>query len=139
MSATHKLIDLALLTQYNTNGVIPIKNGLVATTERVDNIEGYLLDEVEYTLAAENWEETEEGSGIYMYSLEETYPASTYDVDVYLDDDSAQAVQRDCFVDAVLYGSATSNVIYCGNEAKVPSIDLPVILKVVTKTNAESS
>lgn len=132
----HKLVDLALLTQYTNNGVIPLKNHLIDVTERVETIEDYIFEEHTYTLLAENWEENDE-TGEFTYSLEEEYPSANYNVDIYLDDNLAQPIQRDSFVDAILYGG-TDNIIHVGNEAKVPSIDIPIILKVVAK-NAESS
>ena len=75
------------------------------------------------TLSAPAW-----SNGVY--SFESTYPASIYDLEVALNS-TATTAQAEAFNGAQIVGSATSNIIkaYGG----VPTIDIPIILKVVKK------
>ena len=75
------------------------------------------------TLSASVW-----SNGVY--SFESTYPTSTYDLEVALNS-TATTAQAEAFNGAQIVGSATSNIIkaYGG----VPTVDIPIILKVVTK------
>lgn len=75
------------------------------------------------TLSASAW-----SNGVY--SFESTYPASIYDLEVALNS-TATIAQAEAFNGAQIVGSATSNVVKAYGE--VPTIDIPVIIKVVTK------
>ena len=75
------------------------------------------------TLSASVW-----SNGVY--SFESTYPASIYDLEVALNS-TATSEQAEAFNGAQIVGSATSNIIKAYGE--VPTIDIPIILKVVTK------
>ena len=75
------------------------------------------------TLSASVW-----SNGVY--SFESTYPASIYDLEVALNS-TATIAQAEAFNGAQIVGSATSNVVKAYGE--VPTIDIPVIIKVVTK------
>lgn len=78
---------------------------------------------IEATLSASGW------SG-NTYSLESDYPVTTYDIEIALNS-TATEVQVEAFNSAQIVGSATSNIVTAfGN---VPAVDIPIIIKVVTK------
>ena len=76
------------------------------------------------TLLASNWNSTG------TYSFETDYPISTYDIEIALDS-TATSEQAEAFNGAQMVGSATSNTIKAYGD--VPTVDIPVIIKVVTK------
>ena len=77
------------------------------------------------TLRASNWD-----SSAKTYSFETDYPSASYDIEVALDS-IATSEQVEAFNGAQIVGSATSNIVKAYGD--VPTIDIPVILKVVTK------
>ena len=77
------------------------------------------------SLLASNWD-----SSAKTYSLESEYPNANYDIEVALDSTSTSA-QVEAFNGAQIVGSATSNIIKA--YGAIPTIDIPVIIKVVTK------
>ena len=77
------------------------------------------------TLLASSWD-----SSAKTYSFESTYPNASYDIEVALDS-TATSEQAEAFNGAQIVGSATSNIIKAYGD--VPTVDIPVILKVVTK------
>ena len=77
------------------------------------------------TLLASSWD-----SSAKTYSFESTYPNASYDIEVALDS-TATAEQAEAFNGAQIVGSATSNIIKAYGD--VPAVDIPIILKVVTK------
>ena len=77
------------------------------------------------TLLASSWESTAK-----TYSFESTYPNASYDIEVALDS-TATSEQAEAFNGAQIVGSATSNIIKAYGD--VPTVDIPIILKVVTK------
>ena len=77
------------------------------------------------TLLASSWD-----SSAKTYSFESTYPNASYDIEVALDS-TATAEQAEAFNGAQIVGSATSNIIKAYGD--VPTVDIPVIIKVVTK------
>lgn len=77
------------------------------------------------TLLASSWDSTAK-----TYSFESTYPNASYDIEVALDS-IATAKQAEAFNGAQIIGSATSNIIKAYGE--VPTVDIPIILKVVNK------
>ena len=64
------------------------------------------------------------------YSFESTYPVATYDIEIALND-TATAEQAEAFNLAQIVGSATSNIVTAFGD--VPTIDIPIIVKAVTK------
>ena len=78
---------------------------------------------VEKTLLASGWSEN-------TYSFENEYPASQYSLEISLND-TADLEQFDAFNYALLVGSATTNTVKAYGD--VPSIDIPIIVKVVEK------
>ena len=76
-------------------------------------------------LLASNWD-----SSAKTYSFETDYPNASYDIEVALDS-TATAEQAEVFNGAQIVGSATSNVVKAYGD--MPTVDIPVILKVVTK------
>ena len=64
------------------------------------------------------------------YSFESTYPNASYDIEIALDS-TATAEQAEAFNGAQIAGSVTSNVVKA--YGIVPTVDIPVILKVVNK------
>ena len=64
------------------------------------------------------------------YSFETDYPKATYDLEIALDS-TATTSQAEAFNGAQIAGSATSNIIKA--YGIVPTVDIPVILKVVNK------
>ena len=77
------------------------------------------------TMLASNWD-----SSSKTYSLESEYPNANYDIEVALDS-TATSEQAEAFNGAQIVGSATSNIIKAYGD--VPTVDIPIILKVVTK------
>ena len=77
------------------------------------------------TLLTSNWD-----SSAKTYSFETDYPSASYDIEVALDS-TATAEQVEAFNGAQIVGSATSNIIKAYGD--VPTVDIPIILKVVTK------
>ena len=77
------------------------------------------------TLLASNWD-----SSAKTYSFETNYPSASYDIEVALDS-TATSEQAEAFNGAQIVGSATSNIIKAYGD--VPTVDIPIILKVVTK------
>ena len=77
------------------------------------------------TLLASSWDSTEK-----TYSFETDYPNASYDIEVALDS-TATSEQVEAFNGAQIVGSATSNVVKAYGD--VLTVDIPVILKVVTK------
>lgn len=73
-------------------------------------------------LLASGWSDT--------YSFETDYPEATYDLEIALDS-TATTAQAEAFNGAQIVGSATSNIIKA--YGIVPTVDIPIILKVVTK------
>lgn len=76
-------------------------------------------------LLASSWDSTSN-----TYSFETDYPKATYDLEIALDS-TATTAQAEAFNGAQIVGSATSNIIKAYGD--VPTVDIPVILKVVTK------
>lgn len=77
------------------------------------------------TLTASNWDSTSK-----TYSFESTYPNASYDIEIALDSTSTDE-QAEAFNGAQIVGSSTSNVVKA--YGIVPTVDIPVILKVVNK------
>ena len=77
------------------------------------------------TMLVSNWDSTEK-----TYSFEADYPVATYDIEISLDS-TATSEQAEAFNGAQIVGSATSNIIKAYGD--VPTVDIPIILKVVTK------
>ncbi len=75
------------------------------------------------TLSASKW-----SSG--QYSFESAYPVSTYDIEVAVNS-TATSAQLTAYKNAMLTGSATSNVLTA--KGVVPTVDIPIILKAVKK------
>lgn len=64
------------------------------------------------------------------YSFENTYPVSTYDIEIALDS-TATSGQVEAFNGALIVGSATSNIVKA--YGIVPTVDIPIVIKVVKK------
>ena len=75
------------------------------------------------TLLASGWSDG-------TYSFETDYPKATYDLEIALDS-TATTAQAEAFNGAQIAGSATSNAIKA--YGIVPTLDIPVVLKVVKK------
>lgn len=77
------------------------------------------------TLMAASW-----GQNTKTYSFESQYPSSTYDVEIE-PGQTATEEQLSAWTRAKLVGSASSNVLTAVGE--VPTVDIPIIIKVVVK------
>ena len=75
------------------------------------------------TLLASGWSDG-------TYSFETDYPEATYNLEIALDSPATTA-QAEAFNGAQIVGSATSNTIKA--YGIVPTVDIPIVLKVVTK------
>ena len=75
------------------------------------------------TLLASGWNDG-------TYSFETDYPVTTYDLEIALDS-TATSEQAEAFNGAQIVGSATSNIIKA--YGIVPTVNIPVVLKVVRK------
>ncbi len=76
------------------------------------------------TLLASDWYST------CLYSFEIDYPSSNYDIEIALDS-TATSEQAEAFNGAQIVGSATSNIMKA--YGIVPTVDIPIVLKVVRK------
>lgn len=76
---------------------------------------------VKAKLAAASWNSN-------IYSFEETYPASSYNIALSYDGDNYSAESKEAFDDAGLVGSITANQFTATGD--VPTVDIPVILEV---------
>jgi len=76
------------------------------------------------TLQAGNWSDG-------VYSLGSTYPSSLYNLEIELNGDAAGEEEINAWSDAQILGSYTANRLIA--KGTVPAIDLPVIIKVVSK------
>lgn len=76
-----------------------------------------------YTLKSGNWANSQ-------YSFESTYPSASYDVEVGINGDSATDAQYKAWA-ALKPMDSASNILKI--KGKTPTIDIPVILKVVKK------
>lgn len=77
-------------------------------------------------MSAANWDVDAK-----TYSFEATYPATTHNLELELNGDVATEVQFEAFNAAMMVASANTNVVKAFGE--VPTIDIPVILKVQVK------
>ena len=77
-----------------------------------------------FTLLASSWGTTG------TYSFETDYPNASYDIEIALNS-TATIAQAEAFNGAQIVGSATSNVVKA--YGIVPTVDIPIVLKVVMK------
>ena len=89
----------------------------------LSNVMAYKPTITTATLLASGWNDG-------TYSFETDYPSASYDIEVSLDS-TATSEQAEAFNGAQIVGSATSNIIKAYGD--VPIVDIPVIIKVVTK------
>ena len=114
------------LIDYNGNIIYPQTKASAVYDDNGDllsNVIAYKPTITTATLLASGWNDG-------VYSFETAYPVATYDIEISLDS-TATAEQAEAFNGAQIVGSATSNIIKAYGE--VPTIDIPIILKVVTK------
>jgi hypothetical protein len=78
---------------------------------------------VTYTLSSGKWASNQ-------YSLEADYPSKSYDVEVGIDGDKATDAQYKAWA-ALNPMDSASNILKI--KGKTPTIDIPVLLKVVSK------
>ena len=76
-----------------------------------------------YTMLSSGWQGKK-------YSFEATYPVASYDIAIEIAD-SANQQQSEAFQNASMAGSATTNIVTALGQ--VPTIDIPIIVKVVRK------
>ena len=106
----------------NTLGGIKVGAGLSITAEGVLSAAPTV---VTASLLASAW-----NAATKTYSFETTYPNASYDIEVALNS-TATTAQAEAFNGAQIVGSAASNTIKAYGD--VPTVDIPIILKVVTK------
>lgn len=93
-------------------------------TGNVDKAKVY-MDSVTATLFASEWLLSK------TYRLEEEYPVSIFDIDIAINGDICTAKQKEAFDNAQMVGLSSENSIRCLGD--VPTIDIPIIIKVVKK------
>ena len=114
------------LIDYNGNIIYPQTKASAVYDNNGDllsNVMAYKPTITTVTLLASGWNDG-------AYSFETNYPNASYDIEVSLDS-TATAEQAESFNGAQIVGSATSNTIKAYGD--VPTVDIPVIIKVVTK------
>ena len=114
------------LIDYNGNIIYPQTKASAVYDNNGDllsNVMAYKPTITTVTLLASGWNDG-------AYSFETNYPNASYDIEVSLDS-TATAEQAEAFNGAQIVGSATSNTIKAYGD--VPTVDIPVIIKVVTK------
>jgi hypothetical protein len=126
----HGNASVTVDTELSTESSNPISNSVVATKfGEVDDSISSLNTElvgvkgtyVSITLSANNWNDK-------TYSFETDYPSDTYNIEV-CPDNTCTDEQYEAWCNAKMLGSATSNVITTLGD--VPTVDIPVIVKVV--------
>lgn len=105
------------------DGNILLQNEVDALTEDVTELQGQITYQA-YSMDESDWT----GS---VYSFEADYPSTDYDIEIALDGDSATSTEITAWGSAQILGSATTNTVTAFGT--VPSVALPVILKVVAK------
>lgn len=111
--------------------VTTTKSGLMTSSDKVklNNIESganrYEPATYAETLLASNWDSKNK-----TYSFENIYPSDTYDIDLSLSGTCTDEEEL-AFLGARIRGSATSNIAKA--KGNIPTIDIPVILKVVER------
>lgn len=100
-------------------------NGTAVITTESGDLTDFALKPIitTATLLASGWNDE-------AYSFETDYPKATYDLEIALDS-TATSEQAEAFNGAQIVGSATSNIIKA--YGTIPTIDIPIILKVVIK------
>lgn len=66
-----------------------------------------------------------------VYSFENSYPRSTYNIEIYLDGDNITSGQKSAFGAAEIVGSLSGNTVKALGE--VPTVNIPIIVKAVRK------
>lgn len=116
------------LIDYNGNIIYPQTKASAVYDDNGDllsNVMAHKPTITTATLLASSWD-----SSTKTYSFETEYPNASYDIEVALDS-TATAEQAEAFNGAQIVGSATSNTIKAYGD--VPTVDIPIILKVVRK------
>lgn len=130
---TYSLVNSAGL-DYVSNGGRWVSGAYMTVMLDVTNSKAYVVTEhidsnitsiTTTTLFASNWD-----SITKTYSFETDYPKATYDLEIALDS-TATSEQAEAFNGAQIVGSATSNIVKA--YGTVPTVDIPIIIKVVTK------
>lgn len=130
-AATKKYVDDAvsnvdtLPDQTGQSGKFLTTNGTVASWMTANYQPKYTISTT--TILASGW-----SNGLYS-TLQTTYPAASYDLNLELNGDSITSAQQDAWNAAQIVGSATTNVLKALGE--VPTIDIPVIVKVTPNTD----
>lgn len=101
------------------------ENELYMTPESEAESGGVSIATYGTTLLASSWDHTSK-----TYSFETDYPNATYDLEIALDS-TATTAQAEAFNGAQIVGSATANVVKA--YGIVPTVDIPIILRVVNK------
>ena len=130
-------------TSYNDEttqlGAINVQQAIEKTVEKVNDANTEITDikseitnikstPVEYTILQSGW------SG-NKYSLESEYPKRTYDLEIVDFGELATKENMWAYFDATIKGSLTENILTAMDV--VPTVDIPVLLKVVKKNAAE--
>lgn len=92
----------------------------------LSTIAEYRPDIVNATMVASEWD-----AATKIYSFETTYPVAEYDIDLEIDGDNVTAEQYAAWSAAMVVGSTTTNSARA--LGAIPSIDIPVILKIKYK------
>lgn len=116
------------IKEENRQFVETVNNLMVNVAEVEDEIENFEVKEnkaviTRGTMVASQWSEN-------TYSFESTYPVARYNIEIALDS-TATEEQFNAFNSAQIVGSATTNIVKAFGD--VPTVDIPIIIKVVTK------
>ena len=127
-TAIERQLDIITYVGNDANVVVEVSSGIFVDkkelSEELAKKENKSTVSV-LTLSAATWDKSAK-----TYSLESQYPHATYSLEIALDG-TATAEQAEAFNGAQIVGSAESNVIKAYGD--VPTVDIPVILKVVAK------
>ena len=123
-------------TSYNDEttelGASDVQHAIEKTVEKINSINKEVTniksEPIAYTILQSGW------SG-NKYSLESEYPKRTYDLEIVDFGDSATKENMWAYFDGMIKGSLTENVLTATDV--VPTVDIPVLLKVVKKNAAE--
>lgn len=127
-TAIERQLDIITYVGNDANVVVEVSSGIFVDkkelSEELAKKENKSTVSV-ITLSAAAWDESAK-----TYSLESQYPHANYNLEIALNG-TATAEQAEAFNGAQIVGNAASNVIKAYGD--VPTVDIPVILKVVAK------
>lgn len=114
-----------LPSQSGQSGKFLTTNGTAASWTTANFQPKYTINAT--TIASSGW-----SNGVYS-ALQTTYPAASYDLEIVLNGSIITAEQKNAWDSAQIVGGSSTNVLTAFGT--VPSVDIPVIIKVTPTTD----